>query len=149
MSDRKSFWIPKRDRWICSALDSVKKEAAKEGINLSDADIILAALIPFLEKYKTDVAEEENVNESRNEKNVNESSYDVVNPYRSVVCRKKDMWFLNCLDRIVEGRKTLGLKTSFSSELFRLAKNGLYNEVKGKNIDLRILQDADSPNDDR
>lgn len=132
--DRISFWIPKKFRWIRNAIKAVRRKGSEHGVPLSEADIILAALVPFLAAYRdSDTVEEVEADA-------------VAGAKRSVICRNKDLWLFECIDKIVKGKKAMGIKSSFSYELVRLAKNGFFNSMEGHKLDVAILgkKDADT-----
>ena len=56
-----------------------------------------------------------------------------------VVFPREDEWMFECLTKIVETKKAMGMKSTLSFELLRLAKNGLTNGLKGVELDRRIL----------
>lgn len=62
---------------------------------------------------------------------------------RTIRFRKEDQWVNKYIQDIIDTKKKLGFKTSFSFELIRLAKNGLINSTDGSKID-RMVIDANS-----
>ena len=59
---------------------------------------------------------------------------------RTVICRVDQEWVFKSIDRIVENKKAMGIKTTFSYELVRLAGNQLVKEMDGAEIDRSILR---------
>jgi len=125
---RISFWLPKSKRWIAKAIIKVRSEASKQGIPLSNANVILMILEEALKEY-----EEVNIEEPR-KKFAGKKK-------RSIIFRNEDSWFLNCIDKIVEAKQLSGIPTSFSAELIRCAKNGFQNTCHGEKLDRKILNE--------
>lgn len=57
----------------------------------------------------------------------------------TVVYRKESQWLIDYIQDIVDTKKKLGFNTSFSYELFRLAKKGLVDSKEGEEIDKLVL----------
>jgi hypothetical protein len=55
------------------------------------------------------------------------------------------MWLIQALEKIVQTKQELGLKSSLSWELLRIAKNGLTSEMVGAKIDRAILTNGRPP----
>jgi len=128
---RMSFWLPKNKRWIYKALRKVQFLSEEEGVPLSMSNIIIEALSKYLEKY----ADSEDLPILREEGGSLKR--------RTITIRKQDSFFIDCLDSIVESKKLSGMKSSFSYELVRLAKNAFFGMFVGKEIDLRMLEKED------
>ena len=58
---------------------------------------------------------------------------------RVINFRIADDWLLDVLDKIVETKLDSGIRTSFSYELIRLAKNGFASGMAGIELDKKIL----------
>lgn len=59
---------------------------------------------------------------------------------RQVCVRVRDQWVLKFIDKIVSGKKKMGIETSFSYELIRLVKSALLKEIPpGIELDRAIL----------
>jgi hypothetical protein len=58
---------------------------------------------------------------------------------------EQDMWLIQALEKIVQTKQELGLKSSLSWELLRIAKNGLTSEMVGAKIDRAILTNGRPP----
>ena len=61
---------------------------------------------------------------------------------RTLNCRAEDVWVLRAIDQIIEAKRTLGLKTSFSYEMMRLARNALLNAADGEAVDREVMRDV-------
>lgn len=59
---------------------------------------------------------------------------------RSISIKKDQAWVFECIDKIVATKQAAGIRSSFSYELTRLAGNQLANEMKGSELDRRILK---------
>lgn len=125
---RISLWVPADKSWILQVIAEIRLEAEKEGISLSQADVILGALDSLWEK-----PEKETFSFSKKKRPKK------VQRRRVVYARKKDDWVLSAIDRLVEVKKSSGMKSSFSYELFRLVKHSLLGTLEGKKLDLTIL----------
>jgi hypothetical protein len=58
-----------------------------------------------------------------------------------VVFRRQDEWFHKKIKQLVEVKRAMGARTSFSYEIVRLAKNGLASTLTGEDLDRSILKD--------
>jgi len=65
-----------------------------------------------------------------------------------ITFRRKDEWLHECVTKIVETKRDAGMKTSFSYELVRLARNGMLNEMRGAEKDQEILKGGDDDSTD-
>jgi hypothetical protein len=65
-----------------------------------------------------------------------------------VTFRRKDEWLHECVTKIVASKRAAGLRTSFSYELVRLARNGMLNEMRGAEKDQEILRGDDNDSAD-
>ncbi len=119
-----SFYLPKDKLWLKNSIRAVQLRAEERGVPLSVSQIIVWALEEALNKgdhpeskpLKKDFAYEDKLK-------------------RRVVCRTKDRWLLRFIDNIVKTKRETGIRTSFSYELFRLAKNGLLKSLRKDEID--------------
>ena len=64
----------------------------------------------------------------------------------SIRFRDKDEWLYDRIATIVEHKQAAGMRTSFTFELLRLAKNGLLGEMRGADLDRAILKGEDDDN---
>lgn len=60
---------------------------------------------------------------------------------RKISFRKSDEWLIKLINEIVETKKRLGFKTTFSYEMVRLAKKGMIDSKDGHKIDRMVLND--------
>ena len=56
-----------------------------------------------------------------------------------VVVPREDEWLYDCLEKIVKTKKEMGLRSTMSFELLRLAKNGMTKGMVGVDLDRKIL----------
>jgi hypothetical protein len=129
---RLSIWVPRNKRWVIHAIENVRSKADDRGIPLSESEVVLLALEEMLQKHIDKVPS----------KKVDADELDGCSLQRTVTCRRADQWLLERLDTIVDTKKSLGIKTSFSYELFRLAKNALAATLKGSKLDREIMEDS-------
>tara|TARA_R100001510_G_C7656076_1_gene215694 strand:+ start:4545 stop:4751 length:207 start_codon:yes stop_codon:yes gene_type:complete len=59
---------------------------------------------------------------------------------RNIHFRKDMEWMIEYIDRIVQTKTEMGVRTSFSWEMQRLARNGLLNSKEGSSIDRTLLK---------
>ena len=64
-----------------------------------------------------------------------------------VYVTQQDMWLIEALEEIVKAKRAMGLKSSISFELLRLAKNGLTDGLAGSKMDRAILEKTDDAAD--
>jgi uncharacterized membrane protein len=65
-------------------------------------------------------------------------------PKRELITfKKEDEHFYSLIVGIVQIKKLTGIRTSFSYELIRLAKNGLGMSLKGTSLDRKIIDGLD------
>lgn len=62
----------------------------------------------------------------------------------TVTVADEDAWLIEAIEEVVKVKRKGGLRSSFSFELVRLAKNGLTGNLTGHEIDQRILM-GDKP----
>ena len=103
-----SLWIPDDRLWIFSVVEEFQKKAEAEGIPLSQGDIILA----ILEESWAELRKKFHRSKIKIKKKKKGKSL-----RRMVVCRQRDSWLFDYLDKIVETKKDVGIRTSFSYEL--------------------------------
>jgi hypothetical protein len=63
-----------------------------------------------------------------------------MNKRETVVFRVEDDWVHDCIQKIVDAKKDIGLPTSFSFEATRLMKGALLSSVEGAELDALILK---------
>lgn len=59
---------------------------------------------------------------------------------RTIYFREEMNWLVQYIDKIVETKAEMGVRTSFSWEMQRLARNGLLNSKEGSSIDRTMLE---------
>lgn len=59
---------------------------------------------------------------------------------RTVYFREEMNWLVQYIDKIVQTKEQMGVRTSFSWEMQRLARNGLLNSKEGSSIDRTLLE---------
>lgn len=64
-----------------------------------------------------------------------------------IYVREKDLWLLEALDKIVEGKRAMGLQSSFSFEFIRCARNGLVGSLEGSTLDEALLTEKEYDTD--
>jgi len=132
--ERFSFWIPKnKRRKLYSGINTLIKAAEEEGIPLSQADVMILALESFLPDTGEEIV-------TRAEEVPSESTKGL---RRSIIFRRDDQWLLNCLDHVVESKQISGIRSSFSYELIRLAKNGFLKSMQGSKILKKLLAEPE------
>jgi len=57
-----------------------------------------------------------------------------------VVIPREDEWLFECLEKIVKTKNEMGLRSTMSYELLRLAKNGMTKGMVGADLDRKILR---------
>ena len=66
-----------------------------------------------------------------------------MNRKEHIVFRREHEWLAECIDKIVQAKTDVGIKTSFSWELIRLARCGMVQNMEGDGaaFDRAILKD--------
>ena len=62
------------------------------------------------------------------------------NERTTVIFRNKDKWFYDWIVKMVDTKRYMGLRTSMSFEILRLAKKGLLDSAEGADLDRTILK---------
>jgi hypothetical protein len=63
-----------------------------------------------------------------------------MNRRETLVFRRTDEWVWDCVTKLVEAKREMGLPTSFSYEVVRLIRGGLVNNLEGADYDRKILK---------
>ena len=66
---------------------------------------------------------------------------EMVKRKRVILCRVNQEWVFKIIDKIVLSKQAMGIKTTFSYEIIRLAGNQLVKEMDGAEMDKRILRE--------
>jgi len=125
MKKRISFWIPEEYRWLYAAIEDVQRKAEKKGVRLSQADVILSCVIPQLDEYSKVEKKQKKISSNIKKK-------------RTVSCDNSTAWVFETIDRLVQSKNDLGISTTFSYELVRLAKNALVGSKVGSDLDKKL-----------
>lgn len=125
-----TLYFPPGLEWIEDVIKNVVLDAAKKGIKISMSDVVCNALSqifadsPFREQTKEiPIAKKPGVEKFK------------------VSFSGDNLWLYLFIENLVQTKRLVGIKTSMSSELIRLASNSLKNETVGAAIDIEILKD--------
>jgi hypothetical protein len=136
----KTFYVPAKKRWILRAIAAVKRKAlAQFGTHLSDSDVIVDCVSDGLFDYrKVTPIVTPCIPQRRGGKKVELK--------RTVRSPESQRWLFERIEDIMEIKRQMGMKTSFSQEIVSLAALGLTGASDHAIILRRMLEENDKIN---